>query len=223
MRLLLIEDDKSIAESLTTLLKGVGYGVDQAFTKNEGWEKAFVEDYDLIILDWMLPDGKGTDLCRDLREEKLLCPILMLTAKSMIEDIENGLDSGADDYLTKPFEMRELLARIRALVRRKPELVPEIFRYKELVVDIQKRQVMVNDSEIKLSVKEFSVLEYLIRHQEKTVERDELLSHVWDEESDVASNIVDVYVSYLRKKIDHKFHFDLIKTIKGKGYSICDG
>ena len=221
MRLLLVEDDVQISNSITSLLKDRGFAVDQAFTKAEGWEKAFVEEYDLLIVDWMLPDGNGVDLISDLREEKLSSPILMLTARGMVEDVEQGLDSGADDYLTKPFEIRELLARIRALTRRKENIVPQRFRFKTLEVDITQGRVTNDGKEILLSPKEFSILEFLIRNKDRIVTRDELTSHVWDEESDVASNIVEVYINFLRKKIDYRFHFDLIKTIKGKGYILC--
>jgi len=221
MRLLLVEDDVQISNSITSLLKDRGFAVDQAITKAEGWEKAFIEEYDLLIVDWMLPDGNGVDLISDLREEKLSSPILMLTARGMVEDVEQGLDSGADDYLTKPFEIRELLARIRALTRRKENIVPQRFRFKTLEVDITQGRVTNNGKEILLSPKEFSILEFLIRNKDRIVTRDELTSHVWDEESDVASNIVEVYINFLRKKIDYRFHFDLIKTIKGKGYILC--
>ncbi len=221
MRLLLVEDDVQISNSITSLLKDRGFAVDQAITKAEGWEKAFIEEYDLLIVDWMLPDGNGVDLISDLREEKLSSPILMLTARGMVEDVEQGLDSGADDYLTKPFEIRELLARIRALTRRKENIVPQRFRFKTLEVDITQGRVTNDGKEILLSPKEFSILEFLIRNKDRIVTRDELTSHVWDEESDVASNIVEVYINFLRKKIDYRFHFDLIKTIKGKGYILC--
>ncbi len=221
MRFLIVEDDHRLLQSLSEILERNGYLVDKAVNFEDGYEKVFLIEYDLIILDWMLPDGNGVDLCKKIRDEAVTTPILLLTAKAMTEDITEGLDAGADDYLTKPFELEELLARIRALLRRKEEFVSDCFTLDNLKIDFLKKNVSRAGKNIVLSPKENLILEYLARNSEKVVSREELLSHVWDENSEALSNTVDVYISYLRKKIDLKGEIPLINTIKGVGYRLC--
>lgn len=221
MRLLLVEDDLKIADSLKEIFTRQGLSIDLAYSKEEGFEKGLNEDYDLIILDWMLPDGDGITLCRNFRNEKVSCPILMLTAKSLVDDIALGLDSGADDYLTKPFEAKELIARIRALLRRKDQVIPDVYRLHDLEINFQTQEVTKKGKKIELSPKEYGVLEYLAKNADRVVDRNDLLTHVWDENADSFSNTVDVHIRYLRKKIDDNSKIKLINTIKGKGYRLC--
>ncbi|HEX9008252.1 MAG TPA: response regulator transcription factor [Patescibacteria group bacterium] len=221
MRLLLVEDDLKIADSLKEIFTRQGLSIDLAYSKEEGFEKGLNEDYDLIILDWMLPDGDGITLCRNFRNEKVSCPILMLTAKSLVDDIALGLDSGADDYLTKPFEAKELIARIRALLRRKDQVIPDVYRLHDLEINFQTQEVTKKGKKIELSPKEYGVLEYLAKNADRVVDRNDLLTHVWDENADPFSNTVDVHIRYLRKKIDDNSKIKLINTIKGKGYRLC--
>lgn len=221
MRLLLVEDDRRLLTNLSQILERSGYCVDKAGSYKEGYEKVFLADYDIIVLDWMLPDGTGVDLCKQIRKEQLTTPVLILTAKSMIEDVTDGLDSGADDYLTKPFEMEELLARIRALLRRKPEFVSDIFSLDNLKINFLNKSVKRGRRSILLSPKEQMILEYLAKNSSKVVTREELQEHAWDGASETLSNTVDVYISYLRKKLDIAGEAPLIKTIKGSGYRLC--
>ena len=221
MRLLLVEDDRQIASSIKEIFTHQGLSLDLAYNKEDGFDKGLVEDYDLIILDWMLPDGNGVDLCKDLRQNDVVCPIMILTAKGMSDDIATGLDSGADDYVTKPFDTKELLARIRALLRRREQLHPDIFRLDNLTIDFNSRIVCRNDNAISLSPKEYGVLEYLAKNSDTAVDRNDILTHVWDENAEPMSNTVDVHIRYLRKKIDDGFKTKLITTVKGKGYRLC--
>lgn len=222
MRILLVEDDESIGKSLSELITRQGFVVDWAMSKTEGLEKIFTDEYDLFIFDWMLPDGSGVDLCKQVRSEGFSTPILILTAKGQLDDKVEGFESGADDYLTKPFEMKELLARIKALLRRKDEFVTEVVRVADLVVDFGKRVVKRSENIIELSPKEYGILEYLLRNRERVVDRVELLGHVWDESADLMSNTVDVHIRYLRSKIDDGFDKKIVETVKGKGYRICE-
>lgn len=221
MRLLLVEDDSRLASSLSQILERSGYCVDIAATYDDGYEKVFLEEYDLIILDWMLPDGTGVELCKEIRKEQLATPVLMLTARGISEDIAEGLDAGADDYLVKPFETKVLLARIRSLLRRKDQYVGDEFVLDNLKIDFSKRRVVRGKRKIDLTPKEMLILEYLARNQDGAVSRDKLFAHAWDENAELLSNAVDVYISYLRKKIDQKGDVPLIKTIKGMGYRLC--
>lgn len=222
MRLLIVEDDSELANNLRLLLKREKYSCDVALNFAEAWEKGLDEDYDLMILDWMLPDGEGTELCKKFRSEGVACPILILTAKNMPDDIADGLDSGADDYLAKPFAVKVLLARIKALLRRKEKLVENIMRVGDLEISFDNRTVARGGKKILLTPKEFGVLEYLARNKERIVERGEILSHVWDENYDSFSNTVDVHIRYLRQKIDKNSKRKLIRTVRGKGYQLCD-
>ncbi len=219
MRILLVEDDPRIADNIKVMLTRSSYAVDLAATGRAGQAMADSEDYDLVILDWMLPDVDGTVVCTALRRLGLTVPILMLTAKTQLEDIVEGLNAGADDYLTKPFQMQELLARVRALMRRQSlaTLEPRI-TVADLVIDTNTNSVTRAGRRVPLSPKEYALLEYLGRHAGTTLSRLDLLTHVWDATMDVLSNTVDVHIRYLRQKIDPPGLTPLIHTIKGKGY-----
>lgn len=222
MRLLLVEDDEEIAGNLKLILERHGFAVDVAPDAHSARDKAIDEQYDLFVLDWMLPDGSGVKLAKEIRAEGVHAPILMLTAKSDTSDIVEGLDSGADDYLTKPFTTTELLARLRALLRRKAQPVSgSTILIDDLQIDTNTYEVTRAGKKICLSPKEYSLLLYLAQNSHRALERMELLSHVWDEETDVFSNTVDVHILYLRRKIDSASPRKLIKTVKGKGYRLC--
>lgn len=223
MRILIVEDEQRIAENIKTMLIQDHYVVDLAFDAQTGLQKALGEDYDLIILDWMLRAQSGLDICRTLRRADVATPILMLTARSQLDDKLSGLDSGADDYLTKPFAMPELMARVRALLRR-PAVAQAnpILVIADLSIDTNTQVVNRGGDSIALSPREYALLEYLARHKNQVIDRLQLLSHVWDAQTDAFSNTVDVHIRYLRKKIDDPHHRKLIKTVKGKGYMLCD-
>lgn len=223
MRILLVEDDGSIGGNLKELISREGFSVDWAENKTEAMEKIFSGDYDLFIFDWMLPDGSGVELCHEVREERIDTPVLILTARGQVDDKVEGLESGADDFLTKPFEIRELMARIRALLRRKKEFVTQVVEVAELIADLGKRLVSREGKTIELTPKEYGILEYLLRHRERAVGREELLSHVWDENAEQFSNTVEVHIRKLRAKIDDGFSTKIIETVKGKGYRIWAG
>lgn len=223
MRILVVEDDMQIAQNLKKILETQLYVVDLEKTGEGALFQAETQEYDLIILDWMLPDVDGIQVCRDMRKKSIQTPILMLTAKVQVENIVSGLESGADDYLTKPFSMDVLLARIKVLIRRvntKP-LAP-IIKMGNISLDTNKRTVMRGKGYIELAPKEYVLLEYLIMHKCKAIDRMEIMEHVWGETIDEFSNTVDVHIRYLRKKIDEPYGTNLIKTIKNKGYMICE-
>lgn len=223
MRLLVIEDDTRIASNLKNILASQSYAVDLAASGFTGLEKARDESYDLIVLDWMLPDISGPDVIKILHEENIASPILMLTAKSQPEDLVEGLDAGADDYLSKPFRTTELFARIRALLRR-PDSAPTepVLYVSDLSIDTNLHHVTRAGRPIRLSPREYALLEYLARNQGHALTRLDLLSHVWDENTDPFSNTVDVHIRFLRSKIDDPFPTKLIRTVKGKGYVLAD-
>ncbi len=222
MRFLIVEDEIKLAESLKTLLHAENHTVDLAFEGNEGFEKASTEEYDLIILDVNLPGMDGYHVCQSLRDEGNTTPVLMLTARDTTADKVRGLNAGADDYLVKPFEFEELLARIRALLRRMSVSATPMLAYDSLVLNPQGKTVMRNGQDVHLSAKEFALLEFLLRRQGQVVSKTQLLDHVWGSEIDSLSNVVDVYIGYLRKKIDRAFPNEktLIKTYKGLGYKL---
>lgn len=222
MRFLIVEDDKRLAGNLSQILKGHGWVSDIAGNSEEALTLAEVEDYDLIILDWMLPDSDGVSLCKKLRKAGFESPILFLTAKSEIEDKVKGLECGADDYLTKPFVTEELLARIKALLRRKSGEPEPLIQISDLVINTNMHQVKRGNTEIELAPREYSLLEYLAFNKGRALDRFSILNHVWGEGADEFSNTVDVHIRYLRKKIDEGFNQKLIKTVKGKGYMLCD-
>ncbi len=218
MRILVVEDEHKIANSLKTGLEQETYAVDVAYDGEEGYELVVAEDYDLIILDLMLPKMNGMEICRQLRQEdNIHTPILILTAKDAVEDRVKGLNCGADDYLVKPFAFLELLARIRALIRRPKNNLSPVLKVGNLSLDTINIQVKRGNKQIELSKTEFSLLEYLMRNAGKVVSKDQIISHVWDYDADVLPNTVEVYIGYLRKKLGQP---DLIKTVRGFGYKI---
>ena len=218
MRLLIAEDDTKLSAALARGLRGEGYAVDTAVTGEEALFQARVYDYDLVILDVMLPAPDGVSVCRTLRHEDRWPAILMLTARDGVGDRILGLDAGADDYLIKPFDFGELVARIRALVRRSPTERPAVLTAGDLELDPASRAVARDGREVKLTAREFAVLEFLLRRAGQVVSRTELLDHVWDQNYEGSTNIVDVYVSYLRRKLEEPFGRPLIRTVRGAGY-----
>jgi two-component system, OmpR family, response regulator len=218
VRLLLVEDDEKLAKAVGRGLRSEGYAVDRVADGEAALLQAAVWDYDAVILDLMLPGRGGMDVCRTLRERDCWAPVLMLTARGAVADRIGGLDAGADDYLAKPFDFGELLARVRALVRRAPAQRPARLEVGDLVVDPAAHTVSRDGRDIDLSAREFAVLEYLARRPGEVVSRTQLLDHVWDENYEGSTNIVDVYVGYLRKKLEKPFGRGLIRTIRGVGF-----
>ena len=218
MRILVIEDESKIAAFIKRGLKEEGYAVDVAGDGEEGHYLATTMTYDLIILDLMIPKIDGISLCRKLREENNETPILILTAKDAVKDKVLGLDSGADDYLTKPFAFEELLARSRAILRKRKGQASNKLKVGELVLDLLSHEVTREGREIELTTKEFSLLEYLMRNAGTVVTRTMISEHVWDINFDSFTNVIDVYINYLRNKIDRGFKKELIHTIRGRGY-----
>jgi DNA-binding response OmpR family regulator len=224
MRVLVVEDEHKIANSIKKGLEQESYAVDLAFDGEYGFDLASTEDYDLVILDLMLPKLDGVEVCKALRKENIHTPVLMLTAKGELDDRVNGLNAGADDYLVKPFAFAELLARIKALTRRPKQTLDAVLKVGDLTLDTLSYQVKRAGEEIKLSKKEFALLEYLMRYQGKILTKNQIINHVWDYDADVLPNTVEVYVGYLRNKIDNKFKGKpkLIHTVRGFGYKIGD-
>lgn len=223
MRILVIEDEHKVANSIKKGLEQEAYAVDVAYDGEQGFDLASTEDYDVIVLDLMLPKMEGMEICQKLRkEENIHTPILMLTAKGQLEDKINGLNAGADDYLVKPFAFEELLARIRALTRRPKQTINNLLTCQDLNLNPLTFEVIRAGQPIKLSKKEFCLLEYLLRHQDKTLTKNQIINHVWDYEADVLPNTVEVYIGYLRNKVDKQFKNKpgLIQTIRGFGYKI---
>jgi len=220
MRVLVVEDERKIAEFIRRGLKEEGYGADVASDGEQGYHLARVNDYDLIILDLMLPKMDGLSLCRRLRQDKSTVPILILTVRDAVKDKVAGLDSGANDYLTKPFAFEELLARCRALLRSYGSAEPTRLRIADLEFDLLSRRVGRAGREISLTQKESSLLEYLMRNAGKVVTRTMIAEHVWDLNFDSFTNIIDVYISRLRSKVDRGFDRPLIHTVRGRGYVI---
>ncbi|MTI58520.1 MAG: response regulator transcription factor [Firmicutes bacterium] len=220
MRILIVEDEYHLAEVLQKGLKEDGYAVDMANDGQEAIDLATVIHYNLIILDLMIPIKSGIEVLRELREEGNKIPVIILTAKDSLEDKVLGLDIGADDYLTKPFAFAELRARIRALLRRKLGESNNVLKADNLVLDIISHKVSRAGKDIDLTVKEYSVLEYLVRNRGQVLSRTQIEEHVWDYRYGNNSNIVDVYIRYLRKKIDKDFDKKLIETVRGRGYRL---
>ena len=224
MRALVVEDEVKMAALIRRGLVEEGYAADVARTGEEALWMARATPYDAIVLDLMLPGRDGLEVCRELRGSGVWSPILMLTARDGVEDRVNGLDSGADDYLTKPFSFAELLARLRALARRGAHERPAVLQVGSLRLDPATRQTWRGDAEIELSAKEFALLETFMRRAGEVLTRLELLEHAWDYGYDNRSNVVDVYVRYLREKIDRPFGLDAIETVRGTGYRLrADG
>ena len=223
MRILVVEDEHKIANSIKKGLEQETYAVDVAYGGEEGFDLASSEEYDVIILDLMLPGLDGLTICKKLRrEENIHTPILILTAKGEVEDKVKGLNSGADDYLPKPFAYSELLARIRALARRPKQVLESSLRVEDLTLNTLTYQVNRSGKNIELSKKEYALLEYLMRHNGKVLSKDQIINNVWDYDSDVLPNTVEVYIGYLRSKIDKPFknNKSLIHTVRGFGYRL---
>ena len=218
MRILLVEDEPSAAQILTKGLRERGYAVDVSRDGVDASYKASINDYDLVLLDIMLPGKDGLEVCNELRERGGEMPVLMLTARDTVEDRIKGLDSGADDYLTKPFDYRELLARIRALLRRGPTKHLACIEVADLKIDLQMRRVTRAGCIVQLTAKEYALLEYLARRAGELVTRADISEHVWDETFDPFSNLIEVYVQRLRRKIDAGHAIKLIHTRRGEGY-----
>ena len=219
MRVLLIEDDVTIARLLKEGLEDESYAVDVANDGSEGYRTA-AADYDVIILDIMLPGMNGYEVCRTLRNDGDKTPILMLTARDTERDIVEGLDTGADDYLAKPFSFDVLLARIRALLRRPNEKLEEILQVGDLKLDPSSKKVTRALQEINLTAKEYGILEYLMRNKGKVLSKEQIISHVWDFDADVLPNNVELFIMFLRRKIDKPFKSKLIHTVSGFGYKL---
>ena len=220
MRVLLIEDDVTITRLLKEGLEDESYAVDVANDGSEGYRTAVADDYDVIILDIMLPGMNGYEVCRSLRNDGNKTPILMLTARDTERDIVEGLDTGADDYLAKPFSFDVLLARIRALLRRPNEKLEEILQVGDLKLDPSSKKVTRASQEINLTAKEYGVLEYLMRNKGKVLSKEQIISHVWDFDADVLPNNVELFIMFLRRKIDKPFKSKLIHTVSGFGYKL---
>jgi len=221
MRILLVEDEPGAAQMLAKGLRERSYAVDVATDGETAVYQAGVNDYDLVILDVMLPLKDGFEVCRELRAGGLTVPILMLTARDAPPDRVAGLDSGADDYLIKPFDFHELLARLRALLRRGPALRPETVEIADLIIDMRARRVTRDGRQIELTAKEYALLEYLARRAGEVVSRAEIAEHVWEENFDPFSNLIEVYVQRLRRKIDGGHAPKLLRTRRGEGYMLA--
>lgn len=222
MRILIVEDEKKIANFIKRGLKEEGYAVDSAYDGEEGHFIARTSDHDLIILDLMLPKMDGITLCKKLRKDNIRVPIIMLTAKDTVKDKVAGLDSGADDYITKPFAFEELLARVRAALRKKEAQPGSTLKAGGLTLDLASHKAYRDGKEIILTAKEYALLEYLMRNAGKVVTRTMISEHVWDIDFDTFTNVIDVYINYLRNKIDSGYKEKLIKTVRGRGYILSD-
>lgn len=222
MRILVVEDEHKIAQSIKKGLEQESYAVDLAFNGTDGLDLALSGEFDLIILDRLLPGMDGVKICQKVRQKNIHTPVLILTAKGQIQDRVEGLDAGADDYLIKPFAFEELLARIRALKRRPKDSLSNILEVEDLTLDATNFEVRRGQTQIRLSNKEFALLEYLMRHKNKILTKDQIISHIWSYDDEVLPNNVEVYIGYLRKKIDLPFKNQepLIKTIRGFGYKL---
>jgi len=220
VRILLVEDNHRLSDSLRTTLEEDGYAVDAAYDGIDGEEMGLIPNYDIIILDIMLPGKDGLEVCRELRDRRIVTPILMLTARDALDDRVLGLDSGADDYLVKPFEVDELRARIRALLRRDSSNKSGVLQIGDLVLDPAAHTVQRADRLIELTAKEFSLLEYFMRHPNRLVTREMAEEHLWSYDHVIASNVVDVYIRRLRCKIDDPSQVKLIETMRGAGYRL---
>mgnify|MGYP000925160791 CR=1 FL=1 len=221
MRILIIEDEHKIARAIKRALEQESYAVDISFDGDDGYAMATTEPYDAMIIDQMLPGSyTGIDIIREVREQKIHTPILMLTALGRTEDKTAGLDSGADDYMVKPFAIEELLARIRALLRRPAEQQSSILKIGALKLDPAHYTVEHGKKPIYLTTREFGLLEYFLRNQGRVLTKDTIIAHVWDYDADILPNTVEVYVKYLRAKVDKPFGTNYIKTVRGFGYKM---
>lgn len=225
MRLLVVEDEPKLSESLKKALEAERYAVDLAADGEEAYEKATIESYDVIVLDVGLPKLDGFALTKQLRQEKITTPIIFLTARDLPQDKVNGLDLGGDDYLAKPFDFEELVARIRALLRRGATGAAEpVLQLDTLSLDPASQKVTRAGQTITLTPKEYAMLEFFLRHPRQVLTKSQLIEHVWNDEADPFSGVADVYIGYVRAKIDKAFPTEkpLLKTLKGRGYSLTD-
>ncbi|USN96147.1 MAG: response regulator transcription factor [Candidatus Nomurabacteria bacterium] len=221
MRILVVEDEHKIARAVARALEQENYAVDVAYDGDEGYAMATTEPYDLAIIDRMIPgEYNGLDIVKAMREEKIHTPVLLLTALGTTADKTKGLDSGADDYLVKPFALAELLARVRALLRRPAEQKGTVLKADDLELDTTTFRVTRGGKEIHLTSKEFALLEFLLRNQGRPSNKETIVAHVWDYDADILLNTVEVYIKYLRAKVDEPFDKQLIKTVRGFGYKI---
>jgi heavy metal response regulator len=220
MRVLVVEDDQRILDFIRKGLEEEGHAVDVAQDGDEALDWPAVVDFDAIVLDVMLPGRDGLEVCRTLRARGVRTPILMLTARDTVEDRVAGLDSGADDYLVKPFAFAELLARLRALMRREPVLLGTKLEVADLTLDTATRQVSRAEQPVTLTNKEYALLEYLMRHPNQVLTRTMIAEHVWNFDFDTGTNVIDVHIRYLRRKIDDPYDLKLIQTVRGAGYRI---
>jgi len=224
MKILVIEDHEDTAKLIKKVLKKEGYAVDYLTTGAAGQRRIELnaDDYDLVILDLMLPDKSGLDICKEVRAQNISVPILVLTAKKEREEKVMLLNSGADDYLVKPFEFEELSARIRAITRRPKKTLPTELKISDLILNPATRKVTRDGHEIDLTLKEFRILEYLMTHSNQAIGREDIISNVWDFEFDSFSNVLDVFINKLRNKVDRGYPRKLIQTVRGIGYKLRD-
>lgn len=220
MRILVVEDERNIALAIKKGLEIESYAVDIELDGLDGYNAASTEDYDLVILDVMLPSMDGFEICSRLRNEGSHTPILMLTAKDQNRDVVRGLDLGADDYLAKPFSFEVLVSRVRSLLRRPKEVIPNEIVVGDLILDTVSKSVTRNGNAIMLSSKEFAILEYMMRNNGVVLSKEKIISHVWDFDSDILPNTVEVFMNYLRTKIDKPYKNHLFHTVRGFGYKI---
>jgi DNA-binding response OmpR family regulator len=222
MRILIIEDNQKLATSLKKGLEMEGYAVDHLPDGEKGQRRieTHFENYDLVILDLMLPKYDGISICKNWRKQNIFVPVIMLTAKDTTEDKVLGLNSGADDYLVKPFSFSELLARIKALLRRPQKSLSMQLKIRDLTLDLDTKKVFRKNKEIKITLKEFAILEYLMRYPDRVLSREQIIDHVWDFAFDSFSNLVDVHIKNLRKKIDDGYNEKILETVHGMGYRI---
>jgi DNA-binding response OmpR family regulator len=222
MKLLLVEDEKKVASFIKKGLEEEFHNVDIAHNGNEGAAMALQKEYDLIILDIMLPYKDGITITKELRAQKITTPILLLTAKDKVQDKVEGLDAGADDYLTKPFDFEELIARVRALLRRTENEKTLVLKIKNLLLDTQTHKLKIGNDVIDLTPKEYAILEFLMRNKNKVVSRTKLTQHVYEYNFDPDTNVIDVYINKLRSKVESDSGKEIIQTVRGVGYIIKD-
>lgn len=220
MRILVVEDEPGVAQFIQQGLTESGYAIDVARDGTEGLDYALAKTYDAIVLDIMLPKLNGLEVLRELRDQRIKTPVLLLTARDGIDDRVQGLDAGADDYLVKPFAFPELLARLRALLRRPPLQSDVILRVGDLVMDVSRHEVRRAGQVIELSQREFALLELLLRHPNQVLTRTQIMEHVWNFDFYAETKVVDVYIGYLRRKLENDFDHPLIHTVRGVGYKI---
>ncbi len=218
MKILVIEDEKKVAHFLQKGLKEEQYVVDVAYDGLDGQHLATTNDYDLILLDIMLPGKDGIEILKTLRRQQINIPVIMLTAKEMVEDKLEGFNAGCDDYISKPFSFEELLVRIRAVLRRGSGILSNVLTFADLTLDLISHKVIRDGREIELTAKEYTLLEYLVRNPNRVLTRTMIAEHVWDYNYDSFTNVIDVYINYLRNKVDRDFATKLIHTVRGVGY-----